>query len=101
MVRLEAYEGAGRVVACARSCPNAHAKTVVGRHPGMCIGPVTCAWAATKGRSNKPHKHWQPKGTDVTWVGISGSWRYAPPGLADAVRREVAAACSLWNLSSC
>jgi hypothetical protein len=28
----------------------------------------------------------------VTWVGISGSWRYAPPGLPDAVHREVAAA---------
>jgi hypothetical protein len=28
----------------------------------------------------------------MTWVAISGSWRYAPPGLADAVRREVAAA---------
>jgi predicted Rossmann fold nucleotide-binding protein DprA/Smf involved in DNA uptake len=28
----------------------------------------------------------------VRWVGISGSWRYAPPGLRDAVRREVTAA---------
>jgi hypothetical protein len=28
----------------------------------------------------------------VAWVGVSGSWRYAPPGLADAVHREVAAA---------
>ncbi len=28
----------------------------------------------------------------VTWVGVSGSWRYAPPGLPDAVQREVAAA---------
>jgi len=28
----------------------------------------------------------------VTWVGISGSWRYAPSGLPDAVHREVAAA---------
>jgi hypothetical protein len=28
----------------------------------------------------------------MTWVGVSGSWRYAPPGLEDAVRREVAAA---------
>jgi hypothetical protein len=28
----------------------------------------------------------------MTWVAISGSWRYAPPGLPDAVRREVAAA---------
>lgn len=28
----------------------------------------------------------------MTWVGISGSWRYALPGLPDAVRREVAAA---------
>src|SRR5579859_3034723 len=25
-------------------------------------------------------------------MGVSGSWRYAPPGLTDAVRREVAAA---------
>jgi hypothetical protein len=32
------------------------------------------------------------KGTDVTWVGISGSWRHAPSDLADAVHREVAAA---------
>ena len=32
------------------------------------------------------------KGTDVTWVGISGSWRYAPPGLPDAVHREVTSA---------
>ena len=30
--------------------------------------------------------------TGVTWVGVSGSWRYALPGLADAVQREVAAA---------
>lgn len=28
----------------------------------------------------------------MTWVGVSGSWRYAPPGLPDAVHREVAAA---------
>jgi hypothetical protein len=28
----------------------------------------------------------------VTWVGVSGSWRHAPHGLPDAVRREVAAA---------
>jgi hypothetical protein len=28
----------------------------------------------------------------LTWVAVSGSWRYAPPGLADDVRREVAAA---------
>jgi len=28
----------------------------------------------------------------MTWVAISGSWRYAPPGLPDVVRREVAAA---------
>jgi hypothetical protein len=28
----------------------------------------------------------------ATWVGVSGSWRYAPPGLRDAVQREVAAA---------
>jgi predicted Rossmann fold nucleotide-binding protein DprA/Smf involved in DNA uptake len=28
----------------------------------------------------------------MTWVAISGSWRSAPPGLPDAVRREVAAA---------
>ncbi len=28
----------------------------------------------------------------MTWVGISGSWRHAPPGLPHAVRREVAAA---------
>lgn len=28
----------------------------------------------------------------MTWVGVSGSWRYAPPGLPDAVCREVASA---------
>lgn len=28
----------------------------------------------------------------MTWVGVSGSWRYTPPGLQDAVHREVAAA---------
>lgn len=28
----------------------------------------------------------------MTWVGVSGSCRYAPPGLPDAVRREVTAA---------
>lgn len=28
----------------------------------------------------------------MTWVGVSGSWRHAPPGLADAVRHEVTAA---------
>lgn len=26
------------------------------------------------------------------WVGVSGSWRHAPPGLRDAVHREVVAA---------
>ena len=34
----------------------------------------------------------QAKGTDMTWVGVSGSWRHAPPGLSDAVYREVEAA---------
>lgn len=28
----------------------------------------------------------------MTWVGISGSWRYAPPKLPDAVHREVTSA---------
>jgi hypothetical protein len=28
----------------------------------------------------------------MTWVGVSGSWRHAPPGLPDDVRQEVAAA---------
>jgi hypothetical protein len=28
----------------------------------------------------------------VIWVGVSGSWRYALPGLRDAVHKEVAAA---------
>jgi hypothetical protein len=28
----------------------------------------------------------------MTWVGVSGSWRYAPRELPDAVRHEVAAA---------
>lgn len=28
----------------------------------------------------------------MTWVGVSGSWRYAAPGLQDAVHREVTAA---------
>jgi predicted Rossmann fold nucleotide-binding protein DprA/Smf involved in DNA uptake len=28
----------------------------------------------------------------MTWVGVSGSWRYAPPELPNAVRQEVAAA---------
>ena len=32
------------------------------------------------------------EGTEVTWVGVSGSWRYALPGLRDAVHKEVAAA---------
>jgi len=31
----------------------------------------------------------------MIWVAISGSWRYAPPGLPDAVRREVAAALAV------
>jgi hypothetical protein len=31
----------------------------------------------------------------MTWVGVSGSWRYAPPGLPDAVHREVAAALAV------
>ena len=34
----------------------------------------------------------QMKGADVTWVGISGGWRHAPPGLSQAVHREVVAA---------
>ena len=28
----------------------------------------------------------------MRWVGVSGSWRYAPAGLEGAVRREVTAA---------
>lgn len=32
------------------------------------------------------------EGTEVTWVGVSGSWRYALPGLRAAVHEEVAAA---------
>jgi uncharacterized phage-like protein YoqJ len=32
------------------------------------------------------------EGTKVTWVGISGSWRYVLPELQEAVHREVAAA---------
>ena len=32
------------------------------------------------------------EGAEVTWVGVSGSWRYALPGLRDAVHKEVAAA---------
>jgi uncharacterized phage-like protein YoqJ len=32
------------------------------------------------------------EGTKVTWVGISGSWRYVLPELREAVHREVAAA---------
>jgi hypothetical protein len=31
----------------------------------------------------------------VAWVGISGSWRHAAPGLPDAVHREVAAALTV------
>jgi hypothetical protein len=34
----------------------------------------------------------EPTPTATTWVGVSGSWRYAPPGLRDAVHREVAGA---------
>ena len=38
-------------------------------------------------------KAWQgAEGTEVTWVGVSGSWRYALPGLREAVHKEVAAA---------
>ena len=38
-------------------------------------------------------KVWQgAEGTEVTWVGVSGSWRYALPGLREAVHNEVAAA---------
>lgn len=38
-------------------------------------------------------KAWQgAKGTGVAWVGVSGSWRYAVPGLREAVHTEVAAA---------
>jgi len=32
------------------------------------------------------------EGTEATWVGVSGSWRYVLPGLRDAVHKEVAAA---------
>jgi hypothetical protein len=34
----------------------------------------------------------EAEGTEVTWVGVSGSWRYALPELREAVRKEVAAA---------
>jgi hypothetical protein len=34
----------------------------------------------------------EPRPSTTMWVGVSGSWRYAPPGLRDAVQREVAAA---------
>jgi hypothetical protein len=33
----------------------------------------------------------EPRLPATMWVGVSGSWRYAPPGLRDAVQREVAA----------
>ena len=29
---------------------------------------------------------------EVTWVGVSGSWRYVLPGLRDAVHKEVTTA---------
>ena len=32
----------------------------------------------------------EAEGTEVTWVAVSGSWRYALPGLREAVHREVA-----------
>ena len=38
-------------------------------------------------------KAWQgAEGTEVTWVGVSGSWRYALPAMREAVHKEVAAA---------
>lgn len=32
------------------------------------------------------------EGTEVIWVGVSGSWRYALPAMRAAVHKEVAAA---------
>ena len=56
------------------------------RHP-------VCGVSASCGRgADHAGPRQQAKGTDVTWVGVSGSWRHAPPGLSDAVHREVAAA---------
>jgi hypothetical protein len=44
-------------------------------------------------RRGKIMKAWrEAEGTEVTWVGVSGSWRYALPGLREAVHKEVAAA---------
>ena len=38
-------------------------------------------------------KAWQgAEETEVTWVGVSGSWRYALPAMGAAVHKEVAAA---------
>jgi hypothetical protein len=34
----------------------------------------------------------EAEGTGMIWVGVSGSWRYALPGLREAVHKEVVAA---------
>lgn len=34
----------------------------------------------------------EAEGNEMTWVGVSGSWRYALPELREAVHKEVAAA---------
>jgi hypothetical protein len=45
------------------------------------------------GARREDNKAWQEaEGTEMTWVGVSGSWRYALPRQREAVHKEVAAA---------
>lgn len=48
--------------------------------------------AARKGLASTFDRRGEAGRTGVTWVGVSGSWRYALPGLREAVHKEVAAA---------
>jgi 6,7-dimethyl-8-ribityllumazine synthase len=46
---------------------------------------------ARKGLASTFDRRGEAERTEVTWVGVSGSWRYALPGLREAVHKEVAA----------
>jgi hypothetical protein len=48
--------------------------------------------SASKGMTSTFDGRSEAEGTEVTSVGVSGSWRYALPGLREAMYKEVAAA---------
>src|SRR5580693_399319 len=53
---------------------------------------VSAGTAARKSLTSTFDRGGEAERTEVTWVAVSGSWRYVLPGLREAVHKEVAAA---------